>query len=334
MQIFAARARRLAALIALAVALLALAAGGPARAQQPSCTTSVTNVNFGTIDLTLGTAIDTTATFALSCTGGANKTVRFCLNIGEGAYPAQSGGAQRVMSNGTSNLLYGLYSNAARTTVWGSYYWPYAATYPSPQVDLPLNGSGVGSTNVTIYGRIFASQQTLTTGSYQSSFSGHIIAEYGNVSPSSDCVTGQFICCYSYPTNTVLATYPPVCRVSATNLNFPTTGLLTANVDQTSALSLTCSSGTPWTTGLNNGVGAGATGPTDRRMTGPAGARIVYGLYRDAARALPWGSAGGQTSAGTGTGLAQAATVYGRVAPQTTPAPGLYSDTIVVTVTY
>jgi spore coat protein U-like protein len=37
---------------------------------------------------------------------------------------------------------------------------------------------------------------------------------------------------------------------------------------------------------------------------------------------------------GTGTGLTQTLTVYGRVAPQTTPKPGTYSDTIIATVTY
>jgi spore coat protein U-like protein len=37
---------------------------------------------------------------------------------------------------------------------------------------------------------------------------------------------------------------------------------------------------------------------------------------------------------GTGTGLAQSPTVYGRIAPQATPSPGTYNDTIVVTLTY
>jgi spore coat protein U-like protein len=38
---------------------------------------------------------------------------------------------------------------------------------------------------------------------------------------------------------------------------------------------------------------------------------------------------------GTGTGATQpAVTVYGRVPPQTTPAIGTYTDTVVVTVTY
>nr|WP_281033880.1 spore coat protein U domain-containing protein [Mesorhizobium sp. M4B.F.Ca.ET.049.02.1.2] len=36
----------------------------------------------------------------------------------------------------------------------------------------------------------------------------------------------------------------------------------------------------------------------------------------------------------TGVGTAQNLTVYGRVPPQTTPSPGVYTDTVIVTVTY
>jgi spore coat protein U-like protein len=66
-----------------------------------------------------------------------------------------------------------------------------------------------------------------------------------------------------------------------------------------------------------------------------SGANITYGLYRDVARALAWGSTiGTNTTSGTGTGLTQTQTVYGRVPTQTTPKPGAYSDSVVVTVGY
>jgi spore coat protein U-like protein len=38
--------------------------------------------------------------------------------------------------------------------------------------------------------------------------------------------------------------------------------------------------------------------------------------------------------AGTGSGLPQTFTVYGRVPTQNTPAPGSYSDTVVLTISY
>jgi hypothetical protein len=46
------------------------------------------------------------------------------------------------------------------------------------------------------------------------------------------------------------------------------------------------------------------------------------------------GNTTGHTVGGTGTGSSQALTVYGRVASQTTPSAGSYSDSVVVTVTY
>ena len=66
-----------------------------------------------------------------------------------------------------------------------------------------------------------------------------------------------------------------------------------------------------------------------------ASATITYGLYQDASRVTPWGdSVGVNTMAGTGSGLAQTFTVYGRVPAQNTPSPGTYSDTVVMTISY
>jgi spore coat protein U-like protein len=113
--------------------------------------------------------------------------------------------------------------------------------------------------------------------------------------------------------------------VSAADLDFGTKGVIDANLDQTT---------TPYTVGLNAGNGAGATVAV-RKMTGPASATINYTIYRDAARTQLWGNtAGTDTVAGTGNGAAQSITAYGRVPAQNTPAPGVYSDVVAITVTY
>ena len=66
-----------------------------------------------------------------------------------------------------------------------------------------------------------------------------------------------------------------------------------------------------------------------------ASEQITYGLYQDSGRTQPWGdSVGTNTAAGTGSGLTQTFTVYGRVPAQNTPSPGTYADTVVVTVSY
>jgi len=120
---------------------------------------------------------------------------------------------------------------------------------------------------------------------------------------------------------------------SASTLNFGTQGVLSANVDQTSAIQVQCTSTTPYNIGLDAGTGAGAT-VTTRKLTG-GGATINYSLYSDSARTSVWGNTiGTNTVASTGTGAAQSFTVYGRIPSQTTPAPATYTDTITVTVTY
>jgi spore coat protein U-like protein len=135
-------------------------------------------------------------------------------------------------------------------------------------------------------------------------------------------------------TFTVQMTITASCTIiSASTLNFGSQGVLTANVDQTSALQVQCTNTTPYNIGLNVGTGAGAT-VAIRKMTS-GGATINYSLYTDSGRTTVWGNTvGTDTVPATGNGASQNYTVYGRVPAQTTPAPATYTDTITVTVTY
>jgi len=135
-------------------------------------------------------------------------------------------------------------------------------------------------------------------------------------------------------TFTVSITLAATCTInSASTLNFGTQGVLSANVDQTSTIQVTCTNTTPYNIGLDAGTGSGAT-VTTRKLTS-GGATVNYSLYSDTGRTTVWGTTiGTDTVAATGNGTGQNYTVYGRVPPQTTPAPGTYTDTITVTVTY
>jgi spore coat protein U-like protein len=136
-------------------------------------------------------------------------------------------------------------------------------------------------------------------------------------------------------TFTVSITLVATCTInSASTLNFGgSVGILGANIDQTSTISVTCSNTTPYNIGLDAGTATGAT-VTTRKMTSGANT-VSYALYSDSGRTTNWGNTvSTDTVAGTGNGTAQSYTVYGRVPPQTTPAPGAYTDTITVTVTY
>ncbi|MDQ7262459.1 spore coat U domain-containing protein [Paracoccus sp. PS-1] len=125
------------------------------------------------------------------------------------------------------------------------------------------------------------------------------------------------------------------CQVISTEtLDFGNAGVLTGNVDATASLQVACTSSTPYDIGLGAGEGAGAT-TTTRQMSSASLDTISYQLFRDSGRTANWGdTVGTDTQAGTGTGAAQSFTIYGRVIPQTTPAPGSYSDNVTVTVTY
>lgn len=140
-------------------------------------------------------------------------------------------------------------------------------------------------------------------------------------------------------TNTFTAqiTIQNACRVnltSPTTLNFGTQGVLAADVDTTSIVTLTCSTATPYSVLLDAGANESTAGDVTTRRMANAGSYVSYQMYRDSARTLVWGDGALNKATGVGTGSAQQLTVYGRVPAQTTPAAATYSDTVTVTVSY
>ena len=124
------------------------------------------------------------------------------------------------------------------------------------------------------------------------------------------------------------------CTVTATSVAFGTQSTLDAAMPATGTLGVTCTNTTPYTVSLDAGAGTSAT-TTLRTMVGPAAATLTYGLYRDAAFTLNFGNTiGTDTAAGTGSGVSQPITVFGRVPAQASPAPGSYADTVNVTITF
>lgn len=123
------------------------------------------------------------------------------------------------------------------------------------------------------------------------------------------------------------------CKVQSTQtLDFLSYGVLDANVDASANIGVQCTNTTPYNIGLDGGSNGGNT--TTRLMLN-GGATVGYQMYSNAGRTTNWGdTVGTDTVAATGNGAVQTHTIYGRVAPQTTPAPGTYVDTVTVTVTY
>jgi spore coat protein U-like protein len=126
-------------------------------------------------------------------------------------------------------------------------------------------------------------------------------------------------------TFTVTATVLNTCSATATNLAFG--NYVDVTIDQTSTVSVTCTSGGAYTVGLSNGANYSA----GRRMTNGS-AFLSYELYSNAGRTVVWDET--TTVAGTGSGAAQDLTVYGRLPGGQGLIAGSYTDTITATVTY
>jgi spore coat protein U-like protein len=123
------------------------------------------------------------------------------------------------------------------------------------------------------------------------------------------------------------------CAISATALSFGTTGVLSASLNQSTTLTVTCSNTTPYSVGLDAGSVAGSTVAT--RLMGNSGATVQFQLYSDSAHTTVWGNTiGTNTVGGTGTGNAQSVTVYGEVPAQATPAANTYTSTVTASVTF
>ncbi|MPT27262.1 MAG: SCPU domain-containing protein [Achromobacter sp.] len=88
-----------------------------------------------------------------------------------------------------------------------------------------------------------------------------------------------------------------------------------------------CAIGVPYRVVL--GAGDNDAGP-QRRLKGPSGAFVRYGLYSDASLSRPWTEAAPVARAGTG--AEEVIPVYAAIEPQATPAAGVYRDTVKVTI--
>ena len=118
-----------------------------------SCTMTNTDIAFGNyLPLTThATAtLDGTATITSTCTSGVSGT----LTLDQGQYPVTgSTDAAPLRGIGSGGLAYNLYTDSARTTVWGN----------TQGTGVAVTGTGAG-VSTTVYGAIASGQTTPTTG--------------------------------------------------------------------------------------------------------------------------------------------------------------------------
>jgi spore coat protein U-like protein len=110
------------------------------------CTLNIIDINFGSYDTLNPLATDIAGDFSVTC--DTETSLQVSLSAGLGTYSA------RRLLSGTDALLYNLYTDPTRLTIWGD---------GSPGTGV-LSLSGTGG-NYTVYGRIPA-RQNVPVGTY------------------------------------------------------------------------------------------------------------------------------------------------------------------------
>ena len=148
----------------LAALTVLLVCEAQAASPGPTCTFSVSNISFGTVDVKNGRPYDATGTVTYACTGDSREIVRICPSLG-----IPDSGPRFMTDDGGHKLFYNLYSDPSRTTVWGSWY---NKNQKAPQIDVPIGRAQKITGTATLYARLDPSQESAPTGVYKTSISG------------------------------------------------------------------------------------------------------------------------------------------------------------------
>lgn len=119
------------------------------------------------------------------------------------------------------------------------------------------------------------------------------------------------------------------CTVQSTSVAFGSYDTFSsAPLDSTGSINVQCDVSTAFTINLGTGTGSYA-----QRTLTSAQSILDYNLYTDAARTLVWadGTTGNNVS-GSGTNVT--VPVYGRIPQRQNVPAGVYTDTVVITISY
>ena len=308
------------ALLLLLAALFALALP-TSRAQAATCEAQMSDIAFGSVSLRAGAVNRTSGTLSIECTNALVSVVGVCIRFGPGSAGAGPGNAPRYLRNGSGDALaYNLSAGG-----YGALY----GTLNEVFVEVPIV-LGRGRVTVPIYAEILSTGTEFDTGLYESVYSGatHIEMSYGLLS------CDLFGTSQSVPDFRVSAETVASCELDVGSMNFgQVSGLASRPADAEAAIDIRCTAGTSYTVSLGMGETPGVTDPTARRMRSLTHS-LVYGLYHDFGRSMPWGEAPSQRAQGAGSGYGQRYMVYGRIHAGQQTAIGVYTDSVVVTVHY
>lgn len=320
---------------------LALTWCGIGAARADDCTATMTDMVFANVSPIAGSDVDTSGTLVVKCTftllaGLPPKllfpNVTYCVFLGVGS--GGTTGQYRAMLSGANKLPYNLYTDTtyAPASVWGG----------STMVNTsPVNGTittllAVGSvTNTyTVSGRIPGSALTgVASGgggnaAYASTYSADATVSYAYyTSPKPPCTAGGSST-FSFQVRTNVIND---CVVNAGVLNFGPTKVLVQPVRSLATLGVQCTANANYRITLNGGQNG--TSAARRMKNSVTGEFIAYQIS-DTLDGAIWGDGANGTVPVTavGTGSQQNLGMYGYVAPQRTPTPGDYRDTVTATI--
>ncbi|MGH1330922.1 MAG: Csu type fimbrial protein [Paracoccaceae bacterium] len=289
-------------------------------AHAANCSATVSNINFGAVNVHAGAVNQTSGTIQVTCSGALDLLIGICVRFGPGSGGAGASNSPRYMRRGDgAGLLYEL-----RALGNGAAF----GTMNEIHTMMPLV-LGSGSISIPFYADIVSPGVAIGTGNYSSTFSGigDIELAYGvancNLLENSTTI----------PSFEVSAEVVASCEIDAGSLAFGDVSTeINQPVDADSAINVSCTDTTPYTLSLDMGSGGGSD-PSNRKMKNLLSS-LNYGIYMDSARTQAWGSLPGATVSGIGTGLNQSYPVYGRIPAGQTAAVGIYTDSVLVTVSY
>lgn len=127
------------------------------------------------------------------------------------------------------------------------------------------------------------------------------------------------------------------CTIDAPDMPFGSTTTLTANIDTSTVVAVTCSGANPVSISFNAGTGTGSTIASRLMSIGASATTVSYNIYRETGRTTVLGNTAATDTidfTSTGSGTVDNRTIFGRVPVQAAKPNGLYESTVVATLTF
>jgi spore coat protein U-like protein len=312
---------------------------GMARADD--CKATMTDMVFTNVSPIAATDVDTSGTLTVTCsfsllTGIPPQllfpNVTYCVFLGVGS--GGTTGQYRAMVSGASKLPYNLYTNTtyAPASVWGG--GAMVNTAPVTGTITALLALGSITNTYTISGRIPGGALTAVASggggdaAYASVYSADATVSYAYYSSPKPACTAGVSSTFSFQ---VKANVVNDCVVNAGMLNFGPTKVLVQPVRTLATLGVQCTANANFRISLNGGLNGTAAA---RRMKNSVTGEFIPYKISDTLDGAVWGDGTNGTAPVTavGTGSVQNLGLYGYVAPQKTPTPGDYKDTVTATI--